>query len=106
VPLARPVNLKNQSISLMRAFTSGAVFSAPVVNTVKGTVALMRAPEKSLARIAEAAPVGWIVFPQWRRGARAQFPDFSKAAGLVEVAHHAMNYSLHGAQDFSILGTL
>jgi HprK-related kinase A len=106
VPLARPVNLKNGSIGLMRAFAPDAVFSKPVIDTVKGTVALMRAPEESLARVAEAAPVGWIVFPQWRRDVRAQFSDFSKAAGLVEVGHHAMNYSLHGAQGFSVLGDI
>ena len=106
VPLARPVNLKNQSIELMHKFAPGAVFSAPVSDTVKGTVALMRAPEESLARIDEAAPVGWIVFPQWRQGARAKFTNFSKAAGLVEVGHHAMNYSLHGAQGFGVLADI
>ena len=42
VPLARPVNLKNESIALMQRFAPSAVFSAPAHDTAKGTVALMR----------------------------------------------------------------
>ncbi|HYL34150.1 MAG TPA: HprK-related kinase A, partial [Stellaceae bacterium] len=103
VPLARPVNLKNASIGLLKAFAPQAVFSDAVADTVKGTVALMRAPDESLARVDETAPVGWVVFPRWRAGDVARFTPFSKAAGLIEIGHHAMNYSLHGAQGFSLL---
>lgn len=106
VPLARPVNLKNESIDLLKAFARDAVFSKPVADTVKGTVALMRAPEDSLARIDDRAPIGWIVFPRWRAGASAAFVTFSKAASLIEIGHHAMNYSLHGAQGFGVLSKI
>jgi len=106
VPLARPINLKNASIDVLKAFVPGAVFSDSVLDTVKGTVALMRAPEDSLARVDEVAPVGWIVFPRWRAGAPARFAPFSKAAGLIEIGHHAMNYSLHGAQGFALLSDI
>jgi HprK-related kinase A len=102
-PLARPVNLKNQSIDLMRSFAPGAVFSAAAHDTAKGSVALMRAPEESLDRVDEAAPPGWIVFPQWRKGDPARLTPFSRPAGLVELAHNAMNYSLHGARGFELL---
>jgi len=106
VPLARPVNLKNASIDLLKAFAPQAVFSDAVADTVKGTVALMRAPDDSLARVDEVAPVGWVVFPRWRAGEAARFTPFSKAAGLIEIGHHAMNYSLHGAQGFALLGEI
>jgi HprK-related kinase A len=106
VPLVRPVNLKNASIDLLKAFAPGAVFSDPVADTVKGTVALMRAPDDSLARVDESAPISWIIFPRWRTGAAAAFTPFSKAAGLIEIGHHAMNYSLHGAQGFGLLSEI
>ncbi|MGB8181735.1 MAG: HprK-related kinase A, partial [Stellaceae bacterium] len=106
VPLARPVNLKNASIDLLKAFAPQAVFSDAVADTAKGTVALMRAPDNSLARVDEVAPVGWVVFPRWRAGDAARFTPFSKAAGLIEIGHHAMNYSLHGAQGFSLLSEI
>ena len=103
VPLARPINLKNGSIAVMRGFAPGAVFSDETHDTAKGTVALMRAPEESMARSNEAAPVGWIVFPHWERDAAPRLEPWSKAAGLIEVAHNAMNYSLHGAAGFELL---
>ncbi|MGH7006979.1 MAG: HprK-related kinase A [Stellaceae bacterium] len=106
VPLARPVNLKNASIDVLKSFAPQAVFSDAVADTVKGTVALMRAPDDSLERVDEVAPVRWIVFPRWRAGEAAQFTPFSKAASLIEIGHHAMNYSLHGAQGFGLLSEI
>ena len=103
VPLARPINLKNASIDVLKSFAPHAVFSDAVADTAKGTVALMRAPEDSLERVDEVAPVRWIVFPRWRAGEVARFTPFSKAASLIEIGHHAMNYSLHGAQGFALL---
>ncbi|MDE2513187.1 MAG: hypothetical protein KGL22_03700 [Alphaproteobacteria bacterium] len=44
-----------------------------------------------------------MMFPRWRAGDAARFTPFSKAAGLIEIGHHAMNYSLHGAQSFALL---
>ena len=106
VPLGRPLNLKNRSIALIRAFAPDAVLSAETHDTVKGTVALLRAPAESLARSDEAAKVGWIVFPRWQEGASARLEPWSKAAGLIELAHNAMNYSLHGARGFALLAEI
>lgn len=106
VPLARPINLKNASIDVLKAFAPQAVFSDAVADTVKGTVALMRAPEDSLARVDDVAPIGWFVFPRWCAGTPAQFTPFSKAGSLIEIGHHAMNYSLHGAQGFALLSEI
>ena len=106
VPLARPINLKNNSIALMRAYTPDAIFSAETHDTAKGTVALMRAPAESIARSREAAPIGWIIFPRWEQDAAARLAPWSKAAGLMEIAHNAMNYSLHGAAGFELLADI
>lgn len=106
VPLARPINLKNTSIALMRDFAPDAVFSDETHDTAKGTVALMRAPEDSMARQGEAAPVGWIIFPRWQKHAAPRLEPWSKAAGLMEIAHNAMNYSLHGAAGFELLADI
>jgi len=106
VPLARPINLKNGSIALMRAYAPDAVFSAETHDTAKGTVALMRAPDASVARSLEAAPIGWIIFPRWDKDAPARLAPWSKAAGLMEIAHNSMNYSLHGAAGFELLAAI
>lgn len=106
VPLGRPINLKNGSIALMRTYAPEAVFSAETHDTAKGTVALMRAPAESIARSREAAPIGWIIFPRWQQDAEARLAPWSKAAGLMEIAHNAMNYSLHGAAGFNLLADI
>lgn len=106
VPLARPVSLKNQSIGIIRQFAPAARFSRETQDTAKGTVALMAAPPDSIARVAETAPAGWIVFPRWQAGAATWLAPFSKAAALVEVAHNALNYSMHGAAGFELLAAL
>jgi hypothetical protein len=106
VPLARPINLKNNSIALMRAYAPDAVFSAETHDTAKGTVALMRAPAESLLRSGEAAPIGWIIFPRWQQDADACLAPWSKAAGLMEIAHNAMNYSLYSAAGFELLADI
>lgn len=106
VPLARPMNLKNRSIALMRDFAPAAIFSDEIHDTAKGTVALMRAPDDSIARSTEAAPVGWVVFPRWQADAAPRLDPWSKAAGLMEIAHNSMNYSLHGAAGFTLLADI
>lgn len=106
VPLARPMNLKNRSIALMRDYAPDAIYSDEIRDTAKGTVALMRAPDDSSARSTEAAPVGWVVFPRWQADAAPQLDPWSKAAGLMEIAHNSMNYSLHGAAGFALLADI
>jgi HprK-related kinase A len=104
--LARPINLKNDSIGIMRRFVPDAVFSAEVPDTAKGTICLMRAPEDSLTRVAERAVPRWVVFPRWRRGAAAALQPMQKAAAMLELGLQSMNYSIHGAQGFTLTADL
>lgn len=106
VPLARPISLKNESISLIQRFAPTARLSRATRDTVKGTVALMAAPPASIARVGETAPPGWIVFPKWRAGAAARLEPFSKAAGLIDIAHNALNYSTHGLAGFDLMASV
>jgi HprK-related kinase A len=102
-PLARPMNLKNESIDVMRRFVPGAVFSRPTHDTVKGTVALMKAPADSVARAQETARAAWIVAPRWERGAVSTLTPKSRAATMIELGQNAFNYSIHGGRGFHLL---
>lgn len=106
VPLARPVSLKEQSIALIRHFAPAANFSRDMHDTAKGTVALMAAPADSVARVGDTAPPGWIVFPRWQQHASAAMEPFPRAAGLIDIANSALNYSTHGAAGFDLLASL
>jgi HprK-related kinase A len=102
-PLARPINLKNASIEVMRDYVPGAVMSAPTHDTVKGTVALMKAPAESIARMSETAYPAWIIAPRYERGAACGLTAKSKAETLIELGQNAFNYSVHGRRGFHLL---
>ena len=105
-PLARPVNLKNASIDIVRGFHAGAVMTDPVHDTAKGTVALMRPPADSVARTAELALPAWIIFPRYVAGAPAVLEPSSKAQTFMRVVEQAFNYDVLGARGFEAVAGL
>jgi HprK-related kinase A len=105
-PLPRPVSLKNASIGLMRAYAPQAVFSRPVSDTAKGTVAHMKAPADSVRRAAERARPAWIIFPRYAAGAAPQLVPMAPARAFMQVAENAFNYSLLAAAGFEALSRL
>jgi HprK-related kinase A len=104
VPLPRPVSLKNASIDAIRHFSPDAVLSPPVHDTVKGSVAHMKAPTDSVRRAREAARPRWIVLPHYESGAAARLAPLSKARAFMHLADHAFNYDVHGRRGFELLG--
>ncbi|EHR72013.1 hypothetical protein BurJ1DRAFT_3198 [Burkholderiales bacterium JOSHI_001] len=104
--LARPVNLKNQSIAVMRAFAPTADFSPEVPHTAKGTVALMAPPADSVERMRETARPTWLVFPRYRSGCDASFRPASKAWSTWVLAQQSFNYNLHGKAGFDALTSM
>ena len=99
-PLPRPVSLKNASIGIIRDYAPAAAFTRPVADTVKGTVAHMRASSDSVARAGEAAAPAWIVFPKWQAGAPAELTPVPQARAHMRLAENAFNYSLLGEAGF------
>jgi hypothetical protein len=104
VPLPRPVSLKNASIDAVRRFSPDAVLGPPVHDTVKGSVAHMKAPTDSVRRATEAARPRWIVLPHYESGAAARLAPLSKARAFMHLADHAFNYDVHGRRGFELLG--
>lgn len=105
-PLPRPVSLKNASIGIVRAYAPDAAFTRPVADTVKGTVAHMRASSDSVARAAEKAAPAWIVFPKWQAGAAAELTPVPQARAHMRLAENAFNYSLLGEAGFHTVARL
>lgn len=101
-PLPRPVSLKNQSIPLIRAFSSEAFISRPSHDTTKGTVAHMRAPTESVRRQHEPARPAWVIFPKWTAGAATALTPRSAAQTFMFLAQNAFNYSHLGADGFRV----
>ncbi len=102
VALARPISLKNQSIAIIQSFDAGAVMGEAALDTHKGTVAHLRPPVDSVARVDEKARAAHIVFPRWRAGAKTRLSHHSKTDAFMHAANHAFNYSLLGRRGFEL----
>lgn len=104
--MARPVNLKNVSVELISRFAPQAELTRPVPDTAKGTLALMKAPAESVARIMEPARPAWIVMPRYTAGAAPTLTDMPKARMLLLLAEQSFNYDLHGRGGFEATADL
>lgn len=105
-PLARPINLKNASIEVIRRDQPDVVMTQPVRDTAKGTVALVRPPAESVRRIAEPAISAWIIFPRYQANAAAALTPYSKAHTLLKLAEQSFNYDLHGRRGFETVARM
>ncbi|MFL6698555.1 MAG: HprK-related kinase A [Vitreoscilla sp.] len=104
--MARPVSLKNASIDVIRAFAPEAVMTAPVPDTVKGTVSLLQPPPASVARVREPARAAWIVLPSYEPDALPVFSPHGKERAFMTLAEQSFNYDMHGAPGFEAMGRL
>lgn len=106
VPLARPINLKNDSIAIIRAFEPQAVFGDAAHDTHKGTVAHLKPSAESVRRAAEKAKPALIAFPRWRAGAATRLTPRPRADSFMHVAGHAFNYELLGSVGYDLNAAL
>lgn len=105
-PLARPVSLKNTSVDIIRAWAPEAVFGPPAHDTLKGTVAHLKPPADSVARMDEPADPAWVIFPRYVPGAPARLAPHARGHALLEFARNAFNYSVLGARGYDALAAL
>jgi HprK-related kinase A len=106
VPLPRPISLKNASIDIIRHYAPASVFSPVVDDTVKGSIAHLKAPAASIARAGERARAAWVVFPKYEAGAAARLEAIAPARAFMQLAENAFNYSVLGAEGFAAMAGL
>lgn len=104
--LARPINLKNDSIPLLKAFAPEAAWSPSVYSTQRGWVTHMQPPPAAVARMHETAAPGWVVFPRWAAGEPARFEPLSALQAFQQLAANSFNYSVHGENGCRTLAAL
>ena len=106
IPLPRPVSLKNESIEIIRRYEPNATLSRKVADTIKGTVAHMKAPADSIARATEVVQVAWIIFPRYEAGATTCLETLPQSRAFMRVADNSFNYSLLGLKGFMTITNL
>jgi len=104
--LARPVNLKNKSIDIIRDFAPQAFLTKPVHDTTKGTVAMMAPAEESVRDMGQAALPCWMILPRYRAGAPSSLVSMPSGAAFLQIADNAMNYHVLGLRGFQAVGQL
>jgi HprK-related kinase A len=106
IPVPRPMALKEESIDIIRSFAPDAYIGPSTPNTRKGTVAHLRPSVDSVARQAETAPAGLIIFPRWVAGAPLMIEPLSKTESFMLLATNAFNYDLLGEGAFTTVRDL
>lgn len=104
--MSRPINLKNQSIDVIKQFAPAAVMTAPMPDTTKGTVALVRPPLASVLRAGEPVRPSWIVFPKYSPGVSSELAPHSRARAFMLIAEQSFNYDIQGQRGFEAIGKL
>jgi HprK-related kinase A len=92
-PLPRPISLKNESINVIRQFSTDAYINRASRITTNSMVAHMRPPRESVRRQHETARPGWFVLPKWETDAATQFTPRSQAQALMQVTQAAFTHN-------------
>lgn len=106
LPLARPISLKNRSITLIQQIDPNVVIGGECRETAKGTVAFMRPPPQSVARMNESAPPAWLIFPQYDEHSSLHVAPLPKAQTFTRLADGLVNYAILGLRGFQSLTRL
>jgi HprK-related kinase A len=102
-PMARPINLKNNSIDIIQAFSRSAIFGDKAFDTHKGTVAHLKPSQDTVTRMHESSRIGWVIFPRWEADAQAKLTRRPRADTFVFAAENSFNYSVLGETGFRTL---
>lgn len=106
VPLSRPVNLKNDSINIIRNYSAEAKISKYYTDTNKGTVALLSPTTISVDNVGKRVIPKLIVQPKFKSGSSTVLEEVTKGQMLMHAAHNSFNYSLLNESGFLALDRL
>jgi HprK-related kinase A len=106
VSLARPICLKNESIRVLREFAPQAVLGPVCHGTRKGSVAHVRPPSDSVARVGEPALPALVVFPRYQAGVASSLTPVSRGRAFLRLVDSAFNYTPLGVKGFETLAGL
>lgn len=104
--MARPISLKNKSIDIIKCLGPDAVMTAPVPNTTKGTIALLRPPVSSVMRVSEPVQATWIILPKYVPDSTPVLARHSRARTFMLIAEQSFNYDIQGQRGFDAVRAL
>jgi len=102
-PVPRPISLKNASIEIIRTRNPEIFLGPPVTDTLKGTVAHMRAPRDSIMAAHIPATAAWVVYPGYQAGIALAAEPVSLCHSILKLADDSFNLPLLGGTGFEVL---
>lgn len=106
IPLSRPINLKNDSIDIIKSMSETCIFSDVYDDTNKGSVALLKTSNESVSRADEVAIPCFIIKPKYINESKASLARVSPGKMFMHVAENSFNYSVLGKEGFEVLSNL
>lgn len=103
-PFPRPISLKNESISAMRAFCPLAQFGPMLRGTPKGDLCHMVPDQAAIAAMNVPAPPALILFPRF--GHAPETRDVGQSEAFVRLTQASTNYVALGEPGFDALTRL
>jgi len=98
--LARPINLKNSSINLMRAFYNIEHFSPVAKDTHKGTISLLRPPQTTIQNANIPVKPRHLIFVKYNADEACYSEPIEKSIALTEVIQNSFNFGLLNKKGF------
>lgn len=106
VPLYRPVSLKNESLAVIRQFSSDAIIGPISRETHKGVVGHLKADLDSHSHDALPLPVRAMIFPTYSTDQEQRLVPRRRTESFLLAAYHSFNYSLLCEAGFEAMKTL
>jgi HprK-related kinase A len=100
LPLPKPIALKNQSIDVIRRWSTEALLGPTYHKTHKGNVSHLAVPADSVAARDVPARPRVILFPRWREGASTAIDVVGKAEAFSAIAFNSFNFETLGPDAF------
>ena len=101
--LPKPIALKNQSIDVIRQFSTKAILGPVFPKTRKGSVCHLRALSSSIDCMTEPASPKLLVFPFFQAGAQLKLEVIPKTRAILKLANNAFNYEILGDAGFQMI---
>ena len=103
-PCTRPINLKNNSIDILKHLIgNSALFSEVAHDTHKGSVALLQPPAQSVREMHTPSTLNYYIFPKYQPGSLGKLTELSAGDAFKKIIHNSFNYHVLGVEAFNLV---
>lgn len=104
--MARPINLKNESIDIIKQFSPSCLMTKAMEETSKGTVALLKPPSNSVFQKTLPVRPSFVVSPKYSMSVDSSIELRSKAHSMMLIAEQSFNFDILGEAGFDAIANL